>query len=154
MSAVDITNLLNRYCECIDLGDLVSASLLFEHAKLKMITSAELQDHKAMLELLQRAIIIYPDGTPRTRHVLSNPIIHIDEQRGTATSRSYYTVLQATEDIPLQVIATGRYLDEFEYVDGRWRFSYRESQATMFGNISGHIRLTEELSSKLFAANK
>jgi hypothetical protein len=118
MNEIEIVNLLSRYCEFIDSGDLLSASLLFEHAKLKMITSPELQDYSAMLELLRQVIVIYPDGTPKTKHVLSNPIIQIDEASGTADSRSHYTVFQATESIPFQVIATGRYFDEFELING------------------------------------
>lgn len=154
ISAMEIANLLYRYCEFIDSGDLVSASSLFKHAKLKMITSTELQDYKAMLALLQQVIVIYPDGTPRTKHVLSNPIIHIDDENKTATSRSYYTVFQTTESIPLQVIATGRYFDKFEYTDGNWRFSYRESQSDMLGDISGHIRFDEVLLKQLNTAQK
>ncbi|WP_331971975.1 nuclear transport factor 2 family protein [Ohtaekwangia sp.] len=153
INTMEIANLLYKYCEFIDSGDLVSASLLFRHAKLKLITSNELQDYKAMLALLQQAIVIYSNGTPRTKHVLSNPIIHIDEEKGTASSQSYYTVFQATESIPLQVIATGRYFDKFEYIEGHWRFSYRESQSDMLGNISGHIRLDEVLSKQLNTQN-
>ena len=112
-----------------------------------MITSSELQNHEAMLSLLKQVIVIYPDGTPKTKHVLSNPMINFDGT--TATSRSYYTVFQMTENIPLQVIATGRYLDKFELVDGNWRFSYRESCSDMLGNISGHLRLDDKLSTSL-----
>lgn len=151
-STMEIANLLYKYCEFIDSGDLVSASSLFKHAKLKMVTSTDLQNYKAMQALLQRVIVIYPDGTPRTKHVLSNPIIHIDEENGTATSRSYYTVFQVTENIPLQVIATGRYFDKFEYANGNWHFSFRESQSDMLGNISGHLRLDAVLLKQLNTA--
>ena len=143
--ATEIGNLLATYCEFIDSGDLVSASKLFEHAKLKMITSSELQDRKALLALLQQTIILYPDGTPKTRHLVSNLIIDIDEASGTATSRSCYTVFQATENIPLQVIATGRYFDSFEFMDQHWRFTFREGRSDMLGNISGHLRLNAQL---------
>jgi hypothetical protein len=147
--ATEIANLLFRYCEFIDSGDLVSASSLFEYAKLKMITSTELQDHKAMLALLQQVIVLYADGTPKTKHVVSNAIIDIDEATGTASSRAYYTVFQATENIPLQVIANGRYFDRFEYIDGNWRFTYRNSQSDMLGLISGHLRLDTKLLASL-----
>lgn len=146
---IEIGNLLARYCECIDAGNLTGASLLFEHARLKMVTSTELQDHKALLALLQQAIILYPDGTPKTRHIISNLIIDIDEAAGTATSRCCYTVFQATENIPLQVIAAGRYFDRFEQVGGRWRFTYRDGRTDMLGNISGHLRLDDQLLTSL-----
>lgn len=85
---------------------------------------------------------IYPCGTPRTKHVVTNPIIEIDEKANEATSRSYYTVLQATEGIPLQVIAAGRYHDRFTRIDGRWYFTYRDyTLLDLRGKLSGHLQM-------------
>ena len=42
------------------------------------------------------AIRIYEDGTPKTKHNTSNVQLEIDEAAGTARSRSYYCVTQAT----------------------------------------------------------
>jgi 3-phenylpropionate/cinnamic acid dioxygenase small subunit len=141
-SALEITNLLYRYNELIDSGDLAGALGLFKHAQLKLVTSDELQDHEACLAFLQRVIILYPDGTPKTKHLVTNPILELDEVAGTATSRSQYTVLQATDELPLQVIAGGRYHDRFEYVAGQWRFTYRDyTLLDLRGNISHHLHL-------------
>jgi len=139
-SAVEITNLLYRYAELIDGGDLAGAAALFEHAKIKINQSEEPQDNQAVLSVWRNYIKIYPCGTPRTKHVITNPIIEIDEAAGTATCRSYYTVLQATDDLPLQTVAAGRYHDTFERVDGAWRFSYRDySMLDLKGDLSGHL---------------
>ncbi|UOQ51747.1 nuclear transport factor 2 family protein [Hymenobacter cellulosivorans] len=141
-SALEITNLLYRYNELIDSGDLAGAVGLFQHAQLKLVTSPELQGYEACLALLQRVVILYADGTPKTKHIVTNPIIDIDEAAGTASSRSQYTVFQATDELPLQVIAGGRYHDRFEYVEGQWRFAYRDY--TLFdlrGNTSQHLNL-------------
>lgn len=138
-SAIQICNLLYRYAECMDSGQLVEAAELFRHARIK-VHSQHFIDHTALLRLWQQRIKRYPCGTPRTRHVISNPIIDIDEASGTATIRACYTVLQATEDLPLQPIAAGRYLDEFERVDGVWRFSFRDySHLEMMGDLSQHL---------------
>jgi 3-phenylpropionate/cinnamic acid dioxygenase small subunit len=107
-----------------------------------------------MLALRQQVIIIYPDGTPKTKHVLSNPIIHIDVETGKVTSHSYYTVFQATENRALQVIAKGHYFDQFELTGGSWRFSYRDSQTDMLGDVSGHIRLGATLLKDLYLTQK
>jgi 3-phenylpropionate/cinnamic acid dioxygenase small subunit len=125
-SALEITNLLYRYAELMDIGDLSGASALFTHAKVRIPQSDQLQDSQALLAQWRRSIKIYPCGTPRTKHVITNPIVEIDEVAGTATCRSYYTVLQATNDLPLQIIAAGRYHDAFELKDGNWRFSFRD----------------------------
>ncbi len=141
-SALEITNLLYRYNELIDSGDLTGAVALFKHAQVKLTTSNELQGYEACLAFLQRAVIIYPDGTPKTKHLVTNPILEIDEAGGTAASRSQYTVFQATDELPLQVIAGGRYHDRFERVDGQWRFVYRDyTLADLRGNTSQHLRL-------------
>ncbi|MNJ59612.1 hypothetical protein D3C77_553080 [compost metagenome] len=138
-SAVQICNLLYRYAEYLDSGQLVEAAELFRHARIK-VQSPGLLDHTALLGIWQQRLKVYPCGTPRTKHVITNPIIDIDEASGTATVRSCYTVLQATDTLPLQPIAAGRYVDQFERVAGVWRFSFRDySQLEMMGDLSGHL---------------
>jgi 3-phenylpropionate/cinnamic acid dioxygenase small subunit len=136
----EIANLLYRYAECIDAGDLPGAAALFEHARIRIGGSDAEQDTVDAARLLgiwKSLIVLHPDGTPRTKHVTTNPIIEIDEQAGTATCRSYYTVLQQTDELPLQTIVTGRYHDRFERVDGRWRFCYRDlTLIDMVGDVS------------------
>ena len=84
---------------------------------------------------------MYDDGTPRTKHVTTNPIVEVDEALGTATCRSYYTVLQQIGDGPLQPVVAGRYHDRFERVADEWRFSERDySLMDLTGEISGHLR--------------
>ena len=79
------------------------------------------------------------DGTPLTKHVITNPIVEVDEAAGTASCRSYYTVFQQTDDFPLQPVIEGRYHDEFERVDGVWRWSYRDySLVDLVGDMSHH----------------
>lgn len=139
---IQIANLLYRYNEFIDLGDLKGATDLFAHAKIKLVSSAELQDHHAVLQMLQGLIRIYPDGTPRTKHLVTNPIIEISADGQSATSRSQYTVMQSTDEIPLQIIAVGRYHDKFEKVDSSWRFTYRDyTLSDMKGRVEGHLML-------------
>ena len=38
--------------------------------------------------MLRDSVIIYEDGTPRTKHVTTNLAIEVDEEAGTAVSRS------------------------------------------------------------------
>lgn len=141
-SAVNIANLLYSYAEKMDGGDLEGAAALFRHARIKGSDPDKLLDAAGILEQWKRYIKIYPDGTPRTKHLVTNPIIDIDELAGTATSRSYYTVIQSAEGFPLQPIASGRYHDRFERVDGIWRFSYRDySLLDMVGDLSCHLKV-------------
>jgi 3-phenylpropionate/cinnamic acid dioxygenase small subunit len=135
----EIANLLHRYAERMDSGDFEQAARLFTHARLRVGPDDHV-DSDGMLSLWRGMVIVYPDGTPRTKHVITNPIIDVDDEAGTATCRSYYTVLQQTDDFPLQVIVTGRYHDRFECVDGRWRFCYRDySMIDQVGDLSHHL---------------
>ena len=141
-SAFEITNLLYRYAELIDAGDLRGAGKLFANAKVRLVGSDELQDGTAAAAMLKRFVKIYDCGTPRTRHVVTNPVVEIDEAAGTAACRSYYTVLQAAEKIPLQIVASGRYHDRFARTGGAWHFSFRDfTLFDMAGDVSGHLNM-------------
>jgi 3-phenylpropionate/cinnamic acid dioxygenase small subunit len=139
LAETQIANLLYRYAECIDTGDLAGAAALFEHARIR-VGPEDTIDGSRLLGIWKSLIVLHADGTPRTKHVTTNPIIDVDDNAGTATCRSYYTVLQQTEDLPLQTIVAGRYHDGFERVDGRWRFSYRDlTLIDMVGDVSRHL---------------
>lgn len=142
-SAVSITNLLYRYAELMDSGDLDGAAGLFAHARIKADPQGTVvMDSAGILGLWRGLVVIHADGTPRTKHVITNPILDIDDVAGTATCRSYYTVLQQTDDVALQVIAAGRYHDSFERVDGVWRFSFRDySMFDLKGDLRDHLRV-------------
>ncbi|SFR92061.1 nuclear transport factor 2 family protein [Sphingomonas jatrophae] len=138
--AVHITNLLYRYAELMDLGDLTGVAGLFAHATIKMGGGTTLHGADAMLALWRANVKLHPCGTPRTKHVITNPIVEIDDGGERATCRSYYTVLQAAPGVPLQVIGAGRYHDGFEKVDGTWRFATRDySMFDLHGDLTQHL---------------
>ena len=142
MSAeTQIANLLYRYAERMDSGDFAGAAALFEHARLRVADGPHgTIDAATVLAIWTSGVMRYPDGTPRTKHVVTNPIIEVDETAGTATCRSYYTVIQRTDDFGPQIIVTGRYHDQFQRVDGRWRYSFRDySLMDMVGDVSHHL---------------
>ena len=139
-SATAITNLLYRYAELMDAGELEQVAALFEHACVTLGGGLVVEGSAAMLDQWRAIVRIYPCGTPRTRHVVTNPILEIDEAAGTATCRSVYTVFQQTPDLQLQAIASGRYHDSFERIDGTWRFATRDySMLDFIGDLSQHM---------------
>ena len=85
-------------------------------------------------------IILYSDGTPKTKHTTSNISLDINEGAGTAKGHSYVTVFQQTDNFPLQPIFSGDYHDEFECVDGQWRFTKREIRNSLIGDMTAHLR--------------
>ncbi len=81
----------------------------------------------------------YDDGTPLTKHVITNPIVDVDDGGLHGTCRSYYTVFQKAGDSRCGPIINGHYRDEFEKVDGEWRFSRRHMGVDQIGDLSLHL---------------
>ncbi|MDR2858359.1 MAG: nuclear transport factor 2 family protein [Novosphingobium sp.] len=134
-----IANLVYRYAEYIDDGDFAGAAALFRNARIYMGAERGEIGHEEVLALWRKSIVIHPGGTPRTRHLISNPIIEVDEAAGTGSCRTYYTVMQQAGDGPLQAVACGRYHDRFARVDGEWCFSHRDySLHDLTGDMSRH----------------
>ena len=147
-AATEICNLLYRYAEAIDEGRLEDAAALFLHARIQTGAAGPL-DADGVLALWQRILVIHPCGTPRTRHLVTNPILDIDEAGGSARVSSCFTVLQATDDFPLQIIASGRYHDRFARIDGQWWFVERDYRQLDFtGDLSRHLRVPVRTTSR------
>lgn len=143
-SATEITNLIYRYAELLDAGDLDAVSGLFEHGRICGVEDGPpetvFEGAARVREMYEMATRIYDDGTPKTKHNTSNVQLHIDEAAGTARSTSYYCVTQATDDLPLQVIVTGHYKDTFRRLDGAWRFDSRTMFVDQVGDVSHHLK--------------
>ena len=134
-----IENLIAAYAELVDAGDFAGVGVLLAQATFTGGTGTVSGRH-AIEKMLRDNVIVYDDGTPRTKHVTTNVAIEVEEEAGTAVSRSYFTVLQAAPDLPLQPIVSGRYRDRFERTDGRWRFVERRVLTDLIGDVSRHLR--------------
>lgn len=145
-SSREIERLMYRYCELIDRGDFAGLADLFEHAD--HISSSGHTEHgsAAVLAYYTRRTRRFDDtASPKTMHLTTNVVVDVDEEAGRATSRSYFTVLQAvTASLPLQVIIAGRYEDQFERADGVWRFSERRKFVELEGDLSEHLMWSPE----------
>ena len=134
-----IRNLLGRYCELIDAGDVDGLGELFADAVLADEHGTEVANGAEGVRRLYGQNQRH-DGSPRTRHLTTNTIIEVDEVRGTATARSAYVVLQATDALPLQPIIAGRYADTFRrHPDGHWAFAERRFAVDLVGDLSQHL---------------
>ena len=143
-SAREITNLIYTYAELLDAGDLDAVAELFTHGRICGVENGPPETVFAgparVREMYEMATRIYEDGTPKTHHNTSNVQLHIDEEAGTARSKSYYCVTQATPELPLQVIVTGHYHDTFHRVDGVWWFDSRTMFVDQVGDVSRHLK--------------
>jgi 3-phenylpropionate/cinnamic acid dioxygenase small subunit len=144
-AATEITNLIYRYAELMDAGDFDGVAGLFAHGRICGVENGPPEtvfDGSARVrKMYEMAVRIYEDdGTPKTKHNTSNVQLEIDEAEGTATTRSYYCVTQATPELPLQVIVTGHYKDTFHRLDGVWWFDSRTMFVDQVGNVSQHLK--------------
>jgi 3-phenylpropionate/cinnamic acid dioxygenase small subunit len=133
-----VENLIGRYAELVDNGDFAAVGKLFADATFAG-AGAAYTGSDAVTGMLHEQIRVYPDGTPRTRHVTTNLIVDVDEEGGTASARSSVTILQATGKLPLQPIVVGRYQDEFRRAGGNWRFAARRVNFQLIGDMSQHL---------------
>ncbi len=132
-----IRALIHSYAELLDAGDLDGVAALFEHATWRTSTRAEVLRGAAQVRDAYRGVILY-DGTPRTRHVISNLTV-VSNGSPVASARSYFTVLQAAPGFGLQPVLAGRYHDELERVDREWRFTDRLILPDLVGDLSHHM---------------
>ena len=137
MSAIDkleITELLYRYAELIDAGDFDGVGNLLGRGNFMGVAGAE-----AIAALFAKSTRRFPDhgNTPRTRHLVLNPIVDLDGD--TAQARSTFCVVQKTDTVPLQPIVVGRYADSFARDDSGWHFTERVADVQMVGDVSDHL---------------
>ena len=135
-----IRNLLGNYTERMDLGDFEGLGEIFRRATLTDF------DGNLVAEGFEGVRDSYTNGTqmysgrPGTKHVTTNVQIEVDEEAGTASAKSAYVVFQATPNLALQPIITGRYHDDFARDDdGRWYFTKRRFAVDTVGDLSQHL---------------
>ena len=136
-----INTLLMTYAELVDSARFAEVGAMFEHATYRIehgdSTRVSNYEGSAEVQAFCEQTRLYADGTPRTKHVVTNVVIDVDGDR--ADARSYVTVFQQTDVLPLQPIASGRYTDRFERVDGAWRFADRLISGFLLGDRSQHV---------------
>jgi 3-phenylpropionate/cinnamic acid dioxygenase small subunit len=138
----EIRNLLFRYCELIDAGDVDGLVDLFADAVVSGFGATRVwrgrDEIRAMYSLGDRRE--RTSGGRATKHITTNALIEVDEDAGTATSRSYWVLLVSTSpDEPIRPILAGRYHDSFARVGGAWRFASREYLVDLTGSESGTL---------------
>ncbi len=136
-----IENLIYCYAERIDSGDLEGVAELFRHAEIfSPAHNVRRTGYDEVLQMYQLSCRLYEKtGTPLTKHLTTNVIIELNDDGTTASARSYYTVIQATDALPLQPIISGRYRDQFHKVGGQWQFRSREMLVDLIGDCSAHL---------------
>ena len=136
----ELEALVHEYARRLDEGNLDGVAALFEHATWRSDTTGQALRGIDEVRPVYDRVVLY-DGTPRTRHVITNLVIDLDHGATTAGARCYFTVIQGVvPGEPIQVILTGRYVDRFEKAGGSWRFADRLFITDLVGDLSRHYR--------------
>lgn len=136
----EITSLVHEYAERLDAGDLDAVAALFEQATWRSDAAGRALRGIDEVRRVYDRVVLY-DGSPRTKHLISNLVVDIDPGAATAGGRCCFTVLQGVvPGEPIEVILGGRYLDRFEKIAGRWRFADRLFVTDVVGDLSRHFR--------------
>lgn len=135
-----IENLIYRYAELLDAGELAAVAELFTNATIAAPDGSETVGYDAVLAMYRASTRIYPaTGTPCTQHMTSNVRVELGDDGQTAQAWSKFTVFQALPDFPLQAIIAGQYRDSFVLRDGLWSFQRREMSPQLYGDLSRHL---------------
>ena len=141
-----IRNLLGRYCDLMDAGFFDAVGDLFAFASLVDDTGRVLSRGAAeVADYYERITRRYETGGLRTKHLVLNTVLEEAKADNHGTNpmiiaRSSYVVLQATGQLPLQPIITGRYVDKFVLVGGDWQWAERAFIVDQMGDLSKHLR--------------
>src|ERR1700684_3285000 len=139
-AAEAITKLIYTYAERIDAGEFAGVAEVFAHATLTFEGFGEAVTGRDAIEALYtRTTRRYEDGTPRTKHVMTNVMVDVSSDGSTATSRSYFTVLQAVPGaLTLQPVIAGRYRNAYARSGGAWRFTSVHIVIDLVGDLAHH----------------
>jgi 3-phenylpropionate/cinnamic acid dioxygenase small subunit len=138
----DIRNLMFRYCELIDAGDVDALAALFADAAIVG------QDGTVLARGRDEVRAMYGGGDRRertsggrsTKHLTTNVFVEADERADTAVARSYWVLLVSTSpDEPVRPVLAGRYHDRFARVGGAWRFTERAYLVDLTGSESAAL---------------
>ena len=121
-----------------DAGDFDGVGALLGRADFGGARTPKMSGAKNIAGLLAMSTRRFPDGTPRTRHLVLNLIVEVADD-ATAAARSTFCVVQATDEVALQPIVVGRYRDRFARDDDGWYYTERIADVEMLGDVSQHL---------------
>ena len=121
----DITALVHGYARLLDAGDFDGLAALFEHATWRSAAHGTVLHGTSEVRSVYDRIRLH-DGSPRTKHLITNLSIDIEPGGESASSHCYFTVLQGiTAGNPIEITVAGQYIDTFEKIQATWRFADR-----------------------------
>jgi hypothetical protein len=148
-STEEIRRIILTYPELIDHGDIEGVAKFLDGVKMcnaSGIMASEVPEEEIPtlghddVRSMCAGVILYDDGLPHTRHIVTNIDVWFSDDGRRANSRSFYVVLQALPNFPLQIVITGRYEDTYEFDSQAWKLRVRREYADIVGDLSRHLK--------------
>ncbi len=144
-----IEGIIFRYAEALDGGDLETLAELFAAGAVKPAVGKPAKGAQEVLDLYAKVVKFYDaeenpvpyqrgQCTPRTRHLTTNLIFEFDNAVTEAEVRSYFTVQQNLGGRN-ELIAGGRYVDQFRRTISGWHLAERQILLDSPGDLSRHL---------------
>jgi hypothetical protein len=135
-----VRNLLGRYCERLDAGDLTAVGALFAHGHLATEDGTVLATGADEVADFYRRGTRLHGGSPRTKHLVIDTVLEPAADGAAIVARSSYVVLQAVDrELALQPIIAGRYVDSFDRGADGWTWVERRFAVDLMGDLSHHL---------------
>lgn len=135
-----LRNLLGRYCELVDAGDWEGVGALFADGRLATDDGTPLATGATEVAAFYRRGTQLHDGAPRTKHLVVDTVLDLDDTGDVATARSSYVVVQAVAGaVALQPIIAGRYVDTFARTATGWSWRERRFTVDLLGDLTHHL---------------
>ena len=132
----DISNLLARYAELLNLGRIEEVGELFRYGKITSAGNPTTYTGTDEVVAMYRDSVYFGEKVPDTLIFTTNLQIEVDGDG--ATSRAYFLVVhQAASGV--EPVLAGRYHDEFVKRDGRWWVQHRHMLPDLVGDLSSHL---------------
>lgn len=135
----EISNLIARYAELLNLGQIDEVGELFRHGRITSENNSTDREGSEAVAAMYRESVHFPEKLPDTLLFTSNLQIHVDGDH--ASGKAYFTALHVT-DRGLAPVIAGRYHDEFRRIDGKWWFHHRHMFPDLTGDLSTHLTVS------------
>ncbi|CUU56659.1 SnoaL-like domain-containing protein [Parafrankia irregularis] len=132
----ELSNLVARYAELLNLGQIEALGALFEHGRISSSNIADVHVGPAAVTEMYRRSVVFPEKVPDTLLFTSNLQFRIDGDE--ASGKACFMAVHQAEAGVVPVLA-GRYHDEFRKIDGRWWFHHRHMLPDLVGDLSTHL---------------
>lgn len=137
----EIEALIYRMGYALEDGDFDTVGELLAHATLgaDLIGEKAFRGKDEIKAQYERTNVVYEGRGRATREIYTNILVDIDLDANRATSTTAYTVAQQPPGDRFELLVAGRYLDEFERVDGRWRWTDRFIAVQFKNDLDRHM---------------